>query len=88
MAEALRPTPDETAAPKLTRSELDVVERLRFGWTNAAIAAARGTSVRTVANQVHQLLQKHGQPSRRALIAAMQRACEEGVSETSEPGER
>lgn len=87
-AEALRPTPDETAAPKLTRSELDVLERLRFGWTNAAIAAARGTSVRTVANQVHQLLQKHGQPSRRALIAAMQRAGEEGVSETSEPGER
>jgi DNA-binding NarL/FixJ family response regulator len=52
-----------------TPAERDVLARLREGWSNAAIARERGTSERTVANQVGSLLRKSGQGSRRALAA-------------------
>ena len=80
----------------LVRRESDVAGGIRFGysanqvgfgWTNAAIAKARGTSVHTVANQVHQLLQKHQQPSRRALIATLHSRDEKPGSGASGPGQ-
>jgi DNA-binding NarL/FixJ family response regulator len=59
---AVRP-PDE-----LTSAERDVLARVARGQSNAAIARARKTSVRTVANQVASLLRKTGASSRYDLI--------------------
>ncbi|HEX2872658.1 MAG TPA: LuxR C-terminal-related transcriptional regulator [Polyangiaceae bacterium] len=59
------PPIDSTA--RLTPSEREVLDLLRLGYSNARIAAARGRSERTVANQVAFLLQKLKVPSRRAL---------------------
>jgi DNA-binding CsgD family transcriptional regulator len=57
---------DETS---LTAAEHEILALLRQGLSNADIAAQRGRSVRTIANQVASLLEKTRQPSRRALIA-------------------
>jgi DNA-binding NarL/FixJ family response regulator len=54
--------------PELSRAEQDVLERVVRGDSNAAIARARKTSVRTVANQVASLLRKTGAASRFELI--------------------
>ena len=58
--------PIDTAA-RLTRTEREVLDLLRLGYSNARIAAARGRSEHTVANQVALLLHKLKAPSRRAL---------------------
>ena len=55
--------------PKLTPAEERVLALVGVGLTNAAIARARGTSVRTVANQVSSILEKTGRPTRRTLAA-------------------
>jgi DNA-binding CsgD family transcriptional regulator len=55
--------------PTLTAAERDVLALIRQGLSNAEIAAQRGRSVRTIANQVARLLEKTGRPSRRALLA-------------------
>lgn len=55
---------------RVTKAERDVLSLVRLGWQNAAIAAARGRSERTVANQVASLLHKLEVPSRRALATA------------------
>lgn len=52
----------------LTDAERDVLARLVRGDSNAAIAKARKTSVRTVANQVASLLRKTSAKSRYDLI--------------------
>jgi DNA-binding NarL/FixJ family response regulator len=65
----LQPDGLTTAAPNATPAEREVLELLRDGWSNAAIAQARGTSERTVANQVGSLLRKSGQATRRGLAA-------------------
>lgn len=52
-----------------TTAERDVLRRLRDGHTNAEIARLRGTSERTIANQVASILRKAGAGSRRGLIA-------------------
>lgn len=57
-----------TVDPDLTEAEADVVARIVGGASNRAIAAARGTSTRTVANQVASLLRKLGVASRFELI--------------------
>jgi DNA-binding NarL/FixJ family response regulator len=54
---------------QLTTAERDVLALVHLGWTNAAIATARGRSERTVANQVASLLNKLAAPSRRALAS-------------------
>lgn len=54
----------------LTEAERDVLSLVRMGLTNAAIATARRSSERTVANQVAALLKKLVVPSRRALAVA------------------
>lgn len=62
---------DETASdPRaaLTPSERSVLALVVAGASNAAIARSRGSSVRTVANQVASLLDKLGADSRFDLI--------------------
>jgi DNA-binding NarL/FixJ family response regulator len=54
--------------PELSTAEADVLARLARGQSNAEIAKARKTSVRTVANQVASLLRKTGAASRFELI--------------------
>jgi DNA-binding NarL/FixJ family response regulator len=58
--------PADVAA--LTKSERDVLARIVEGASNAAIAKARRTSVRTVANQVAKILEKTKAASRYELI--------------------
>ena len=60
----------EVDTERLSPAEEAVLGHLRAGLSNRQIAEARGTSDRTVANQVAALLRKTGQPSRRALAAA------------------
>ena len=59
--------PQIDSAARLTRSEREILDLLRFGYSNARIAETRGRSERTVANQVAALLHKLKAPSRRAL---------------------
>lgn len=61
-------TADAPALDALTAAERDVLARVVAGDSNAAIAQARETSVRTVANQVASLLRKLGAGSRYDLI--------------------
>jgi DNA-binding NarL/FixJ family response regulator len=53
----------------LTPAEREVALALVAGWSNLAVAEARGTSVRTVANQVASLFRKLGVGSRAQLVA-------------------
>jgi DNA-binding NarL/FixJ family response regulator len=53
---------------ELTSAERDVLARVARGESNQAIASARKTSVRTIANQVASLLRKTGATSRYDLI--------------------
>jgi DNA-binding CsgD family transcriptional regulator len=57
----------------LSRAEREVALEMIAGQTNRQIAAARGTSVRTVANQVNAILRKTGASSRAELIAGTRR---------------
>jgi DNA-binding CsgD family transcriptional regulator len=54
----------------LTQSERGVVRLVMRGWSNSRIAAARGTSPRTIANQLGAAYRKLGVQSRRELIAS------------------
>ena len=54
--------------PQLSTAETAVLDRIVRGESNAAIAKARKTSERTVANQVASLLRKTGAASRFELI--------------------
>jgi DNA-binding CsgD family transcriptional regulator len=58
----------------LTTAEREIALALLEGRTNAEIAASRGTSHRTVANQVSAILFKAGVPSRSQLVASLGRA--------------
>jgi DNA-binding NarL/FixJ family response regulator len=61
----------ERASPitdDLTPAELSVMSLLAQGQSNAAIARARGTSPRTIANQLTGLYRKLGVTSRRELL--------------------
>ncbi len=53
---------------QLTNAERDVLARVVCGASNQAIATARKTSARTIANQVASLLRKTGAASRYDLI--------------------
>lgn len=59
---------ERPAAPALTDAERDVLARIAAGASNEAIARARKSSPRTVANQVASLLRKLGAASRYELI--------------------
>jgi DNA-binding NarL/FixJ family response regulator len=56
-----------SAPPTLSEAEREVHAALLRGESNAAIALQRGTSVRTVANQVQSLFRKLGVRSRAEL---------------------
>ena len=60
----LRPLP-----ATLTRSEREVVTEMIEGASNAEIAKSRGTSMRTVANQLKSAYRKLGVFSRAELVA-------------------
>jgi DNA-binding CsgD family transcriptional regulator len=68
-AQVLGPIATPAPTGPLTAAERDVLASLRRGWTNAAIATARGASQRTVANQIRSIMEKTGLGSRRALVA-------------------
>ena len=68
-AQVLGPIAPPTPSRPLTTAERDVLASLRRGWTNTAIATARGASERTVANQIRSIMEKTGLGSRRALVA-------------------
>ena len=55
----------------LTPAEQRVLDLVRGGLSNAQVAAARGTSVRTVANQVASLFRKLGVQSRAELFVKL-----------------
>ncbi|MFO0740209.1 MAG: helix-turn-helix transcriptional regulator [Labilithrix sp.] len=59
--------------PSLSASEEEILRGIALGKTNAEIAKKRGTSPRTVANQVAALLEKFGVGSRHELVLAMSR---------------
>jgi DNA-binding NarL/FixJ family response regulator len=63
-------TPEISQSPPdiLSEAEVDVLKRIVRGDTNAQIARARKSAVRTVANQVASLLRKTGAASRYELI--------------------
>ena len=66
------PAPEDAVVPTgdgLTSSECAVLALVLGGQSNAEIARARGTSVRTIANQVAAVYQKLGVGSRRELGA-------------------
>lgn len=59
----------------LTPAERSIVKRVIAGDSNAVIAAARGTAVRTVANQMAGIFRKLGVSSRAELVHVL--ACRE-----------
>lgn len=65
------PTKRHPATSTLTPVERDIVQSIAAGRSNAEIARLRGTSVRTVANQVATLRAKFGVASRYALPGAI-----------------
>jgi DNA-binding NarL/FixJ family response regulator len=62
---------EERLQEPLTSAEHEVLDLVRRGLSNKAIATLRGRSERTIANQVAALLRKSGLPGRRALAARM-----------------
>lgn len=65
------PSLEGDAFADLTEAERDVARLVAKGMSNAAIAEARGTHVRTVANQLASLFRKLGVASRAELRAAL-----------------
>jgi DNA-binding CsgD family transcriptional regulator len=57
----------------LSESERDVVTRALRGFSNAEIATQRGTSPRTIANQMARVFRKLGVQSRHELHATVLR---------------
>lgn len=60
--------PQDTRVAGLTQAESDVVALLSMGFKNGEIAARRGTSVRTVENQLSVIFKKLGVKSRNELV--------------------
>lgn len=72
IAAMLARDPRATLPPsELTAAEQDILDLLRLGLSNQAIAERRARSVRTIANQVASLLRKTGSTSRRQLVARL-----------------
>lgn len=62
---------EQASSSVLAPGEREVLRLLLAGHSNSEIASARGTSARTVANQVASLLKKLGARSRYELIGRM-----------------
>lgn len=69
------PLCSERALTSLTEAERDVVALLLRGSTNQDIAARRGTSTRTIANQVQAIFRKLRVQSRVELATLLQSTC-------------
>lgn len=67
------PLPSPALPASLSPAERAVALALLEGHSNAEIAEARGTSVRTVANQLASLFRKLGVGSRAEAVAAFGR---------------
>jgi DNA-binding NarL/FixJ family response regulator len=67
------PRPCLDFPPELSRAERDVAHALVEGLSNGAIAKRRGTSTRTVANQVAGLFRKLRVGSRAEFLMALAR---------------
>lgn len=65
--------PAASLAPALPAAERDVARLVARGLSNREIAAIRGTSTRTVANQVAAIMKKLGAASRVAIAARLGR---------------
>ncbi|HVY45931.1 MAG TPA: helix-turn-helix transcriptional regulator [Minicystis sp.] len=65
------PAPTTDTRATLTSSEAEVAELACAGLSNAEIAARRGCSRRTVANQLASIFRKLSVDSRHALIALL-----------------
>jgi DNA-binding NarL/FixJ family response regulator len=65
--------PPPTLPSSLSEAERDVAIAVLEGLSNTEIAASRGTSARTVANQVASLFRKLGVRSRTEAVAALAR---------------
>jgi DNA-binding NarL/FixJ family response regulator len=65
----------ERAAATLTSAERAVLDLVVRGASNAEIARTRGSSIRTVANQVASLLRKLAATSRFELVRRYGRSC-------------
>lgn len=68
---SIEPSESASAGTRYTSAERAVLALLVGGASNAEIARARGSSPRTVANQVASLLRKSGKSSRLELIASI-----------------
>jgi DNA-binding CsgD family transcriptional regulator len=60
--------------PSLTPAEGEIARMLAAGFSNAEIGRCRGTSVRTIANQIASIFDKLGVRSRFALCAVAAKA--------------
>lgn len=69
---------DAKEVTELTAAEREVLERLAGGASNAAIAAARGSSVKTVTHQVESVFRKLGVQSRTEAMAKVLAKGDEG----------
>jgi len=67
------PLPQVVIRFALSQAEGDVASRVILGQSNAGIASARGTSVRTVANQLQSIYRKMRIQSRAELVVAVLR---------------
>lgn len=67
------PLDAQTDDVPLTAAEAEIAAAIRDGRSNGEIARVRGSSARTVANQVAGLFKKLGVTSRIELIAALHR---------------
>lgn len=65
------PVAEPELPSSVTSAEREVVAHLLDGLSNAEIAELRGTSVRTVANQVASIFRKLGVQSRAELIGRL-----------------
>ena len=68
------PSRAERRIAALRPSEQDVARGLIAGLTNAEIARTRGTSARTIANQVAAIFRAYGVSSRAELARCLERA--------------
>lgn len=66
-----QPAGGSETLPSLSPAELEVAHEVARGASNAAIALERGTSVRTVANQVASVLRKLGASTRVEIAARL-----------------
>lgn len=70
----VHPLPATVDDAKLSPAEREVAALILHGRDNASIAALRGTSVRTTANQVASIFAKLGVRSRAELAARVYRS--------------